>query len=71
MTKEIKKISEQKGSLYSSTGGHILHGEEPIDAIKRETKEELEIDILIENIVSIGNIIVDFPVRFIFFLRKI
>ena len=66
----IQKTSKQKGGQYSSTGGHIQHNEEPIDAIKREVKEEIGIDISNDNIVYLGCLVFDFPVRFIFYLKK-
>ena len=67
----IQKTSKQKGGLYSSTGGHISHGEEPIETIIRETREELGIDISNDKIIDMGYILVDFPIRFIFYLKKI
>ncbi len=66
----IQKTSKEKGGLYSSTGGHVNHNEEPIDTIKREVKEELGIDISNDNIISLGYLVYDFPVRFIFYLKK-
>lgn len=66
----IQKTSKQKGNIYSSTGGHVDHNEKPIDTIKREVKEELGIDISQDNIVDLGFIVFDFPVRFIFYLKK-
>ena len=66
----IQKTSENKGGLYSSTGGHVDHGEEPIDAIIREVKEELGIDISEDNIVDLGYVLFDFPLRFLFYLKK-
>jgi len=48
----------------------VDHGEEPIDTIKREVKEELGIDISNDNIVDLGYLVVDFPVRFVFYLKK-
>ena len=66
----IQKTSKQKGGLYSSTGGHISHGEEPIETIIRETREELGIDISNDKIIDMGYILVDFPIRFIFYLKK-
>lgn len=66
----IQKTSKEKGGLYSSTGGHINHGEEPIDTIKREVKEELGIDISYDNIIDLGHVLFDFPVRFVFYLKK-
>ena len=66
----IQKTSSVKGSIYSSTGGHVAHGETPKETIIRETKEEIGLDICDENIIDLGHICVDFPVRFIFYLRK-
>lgn len=66
----IQKTSVQKGNIYSSTGGHVIHNEQPIDTIKREVQEELGIDISKDNIVDLGYMLFDFPVRFIFYLKK-
>ena len=66
----IQKTSKEKGGLYSSAGGHVNHNEKPIDTIKREVKEELGIDISNDNIISLGYLVYDFPVRFIFYLKK-
>lgn len=37
----IQKTSKEKGNRYSSTGGHVTHGENGFDTIKREIEEEL------------------------------
>lgn len=66
----IQKTSKKKGGHYSSTGGHINHGEDAFNTIIREVKEELGIDISNDNIISLGHICVDFPVRFMFYLKK-
>ena len=66
----IQKTSKEKGGHYSSTGGHINHGEDALSTIMREVEEELGIDIRKDNIISLGHICVDFPVRFIFYLKK-
>ena len=66
----IQKTSEEKGGRYSSTGGHINHGEDTLSTIKREVLEEVGVDISNENIISLGHICVDFPLRFIFYLKK-
>ena len=66
----IQKTSKQKGEKFSSTGGHVLHNEKPIDAIKREVKEELGIDISNDNVIDLGYTIFDFPIRFLFYLKK-
>lgn len=62
----IQKTSISKGAIYSSTGGHVTHGETPKESIIRETK----VDISNDNIIELGHICVDFPVRFIFYLKK-
>lgn len=41
----IQKTSKQKGGFYSTTGGHVLHKENAVDAIKRELNEELGINV--------------------------
>ena len=41
----IQKTSKEKGSKYSSTGGHVTHGETGLTTIIREIKEELGINI--------------------------
>ena len=66
----IQKTSKEKGGHYSSTGGHIKHGEDAFTTIVREVKEELGIDVSNDNIISLGHICVDFPVRFMFYLKK-
>ena len=66
----MQKTSKEKGGLYSSTGGHVDHGEKPFDAIKRETLEEIGIDISHENVIDLGFRLLDFPVRFLYYLKK-
>ena len=66
----IQKTSEEKGGQYSSTGGHIDHGEDALTTIKREVKEELGIDISNDNIIDLGYIIDGFILRFTFYLKK-
>ena len=66
----IQKTSKGKGGHYSSTGGHINHGEDAYSTIVREVKEELGIDVSKDNIINLGHICVGFPVRFMFYLKK-
>ncbi len=37
----IQKTSEEKDSCYTSTGGHVVHGEDGLTTIIRELEEEL------------------------------
>ena len=66
----IQKTSEEKGGLFSSTGGHVDHNEKPDTSIIREVKEEIGIDISHDNVISLGYRLVDFPVRFLYYLKK-
>ncbi len=66
----IQKTSTEKGGEYSSTGGHVNHGEEPINTIIREVKEELGIEVKKEEIIDLGYQLFDFPIRFFYYLKK-
>ena len=66
----MQKTSDEKGSEYSSTGGHICAGETPLDSIKREVEEELGINIDNEDVKELGFLIYDMPIRFMFYLKK-
>lgn len=66
----IQKTSKAKGDNYSSTGGHIDSGETPLESIKRETKEKLGLNIDNDNIVELGYLLYDKPIRFMFYLKK-
>ena len=39
----IQKTSKEKGGLFATTGGHVIHKEDSFSTIMRETKEELGI----------------------------
>ncbi len=40
----IQKTSQEKGSYFASTGGHVAHKENSFETIKRELKEELDLN---------------------------
>lgn len=66
---KTKKVNSNKWDI--TTGGHIKAGESSMDAIIRETKEEIGIDISKDNVIKVlefnnkKNVIVD-----IYFLEK-
>ena len=66
----IQKTSKEKGGEYTSTGGHVDSGETPIQSIKREVKEELGLNVDNDNIIEIGYLLYDRPIRFMFYLKK-
>lgn len=66
----IQKTSIEKGGEYSSTGGHINSGETPIESIKREVYEEIGVDISKDEVVELGYLLYDMPIRFMFYLKK-
>ena len=66
----MQKASKEKGGEFSSTGGHVNSGETPLEAIKREVKEEIGIDIDNDYIVELGYLLYDMPLRYMFYLKK-
>lgn len=66
----MQKTSKEKGGEYSSTGGHIVSGEDAIVSIRREVLEELGIDVSNDNIVELGFMLYDAPLRYLFYLKK-
>ena len=51
-----KRAAEKKRNpnMWSKTGGHVISGEEPIEALKREVYEELGIKIHENDIILVG-----------------
>ena len=66
----IQKTSKEKGGEFSSTGGHIDSGETPEVSIRREVEEELGINVDKDNIESLGFLLFDMPLRYLFYLKK-
>lgn len=66
----MQKTSIEKGSEYSSTGGHIDVGETHLTSIIREIKEELGIDVNKEELEYLGFMLYDKPIRFMYYLKK-
>jgi 8-oxo-dGTP diphosphatase len=66
----MQKTSKEKGSLFSTTGGHVLYNETSKEAIIREVREELNLDISNENINYIGSILFGIPFGDIYYLEK-
>ena len=66
----IQRTAKNKGDVYSSTGGHIDSGETPYSTIIREVKEELGLDISNDNVIDLGFRLFDFPLRYLFYLKK-
>ena len=63
-------IQKLPDGSFSSTGGHVLSGESPINAIIREVKEEIGIKLSKKDIKYLGYKIIDLPIRFLFFTEK-
>ena len=66
----IEKSSKDNGFKYLPVGGHIISGETPINGIIRETKEEIGLDLREDEFKYLGFFIIDFPVRFIYYMKK-
>lgn len=66
----IQKTSKEKGEKHATTGGHVLSGENSKEAIIREVKEELGLDISNEDIIHIGDLLFGIPFGEIYYLKK-
>ena len=55
----IQKTSEERGSLFSTTGGHVRHKETPVEAIIREIQEELGMTVLEEQVTFINRTVLE------------
>ena len=66
----IQKASKEKGSYFSSTGGHIDFGETPLSTIKREVEEELGIIVEEKEIRPCGFFNNEKSLIFLYYLKK-
>lgn len=66
----IQKASKEKNNKTSSTGGHMDRGELPIDTIIRETKEEIGLDVDIDELVFLGKVTFNNRLVFVYYLKK-
>ena len=66
----IQKASVEKGNIFSSTGGHVTSKETPLTTVIREVKEELGIDISGDDVISLGYLLYDMPIRYMYYIKK-
>lgn len=66
----IQKTSKEKDNVFATTGGHVISGETPYQAIIREVSEELGIDISNDDIEDLGYLLYDMPLRYVYYLKK-
>ena len=65
----VQKTSKEKGNDYAFTGGHVTYNETSENAIIREVKEELGIDIPKERIKYVKDIEFGIPFMDIYYLK--
>lgn len=65
----VQKTSKEKGNNYAFTGGHVTYNETSEDAIIREVKEELGIDISKKQIKYVTDIELGIPFMDIYYLK--
>ena len=65
----VQKTSKEKGNNYAFTGGHVTYNETSENAIIREVKEELGIDISKKRIKYVADIELGIPFMDIYYLK--
>ena len=66
----IEKSAKKTGERFLPVGGHIISGETPLEGIIREAKEEVDLNLNKNELTNMGFFIIDFPVRFIYYMKK-
>lgn len=66
----IQLTSKNKGSIYSSTGGHVTSGSNEFDTIVKELYEELGLVIDKKEITFIKDITINIPIFSLYYLKK-
>lgn len=66
----IQLTSKNKGSIYSSTGGHVTSGSNELDTIVKELYEELGLVIDKKEITFIKDITINVPIFSLYYLKK-
>ena len=67
---KILAMQDERSPYYYLPGGRVKTGETAENAVIREVKEELGLDIDNDNIIELGYLLYDRPIRFIFYLKK-
>jgi ADP-ribose pyrophosphatase YjhB (NUDIX family) len=66
----IQKTSKDRDSIYATTGGHVTYGSTFEEAVINEAKEELGIDITIDELKEVNTFIREKVVQKVFHLKK-
>jgi ADP-ribose pyrophosphatase YjhB (NUDIX family) len=66
----IQKTSKDRDSIYATTGGHVTYGSTFEEAVINEAKEELGIDITIDELKEVNTFIREKVVQKVFYLKK-
>lgn len=66
----IQKTSEDRDSIYATTGGHVTYGSTFEETVINEAKEELGIDITKDEIREVKTFIREKVVQKVFYLKK-
>lgn len=66
----IQKTSKNRNSIYATTGGHVSYGDDFIETVIKEMKEELNIDINKNEIQEINTYIRDYYIQKVYYTKK-
>ena len=66
----IQKTSPERESVYATTGGHVTYGSTFEETVINEAKEELGIDITIDEITEVNTYIREKVIQKVYYLKK-
>ena len=66
----IQKTSKDRDSIYATTGGHVTYGSTFEETVINEAKEELGIDIALDEVKEVNTYIREKVVQKVFHLKK-
>lgn len=66
----IQKTSPERESIYATTGGHVTYGSTFEETVINEAKEELGIDITIDEVTEVNTYIREKVIQKVYYLKK-
>lgn len=66
----IQKTSPSRQNIFATTGGHVSYGDNFLNSIVKEVKEELGIEVTKEEVTEVNTYIKDSFIQKVYYLKK-